>query len=375
MKITSIEAEVIRIPYSGEVRPAWSPGTLWKESATTLYRVHTDEGITGIGASRGAPEVVRDVISPRLVGEDPSRIEPLVRTIINSAGGWAAVPIACGIETALWDLMGKAAGLPLYKLWGAHTDRVRAYASLVETRSPEARAEDALRLLDHGYRAIKLRLKAATIREDIAQVEAVRQAVGDRMEIMVDANQAQEPGTPGSENDVVWGFDRALATTRELYGLGVLWLEEPLGRYEFDNLTRLAAASDLPIAGGENNLGLHEFRLLIDEDCYDVMQPDALVCGGLSLLRKVAAYAQMHHKSIAPHHGGNGFGIAAHLHLRASLANATYLELLQDPPALEVEEFQGLLAAPLTPDADGFVRVPEGPGLGVELNERWTRVA
>ncbi len=375
MKITGIEAEVFRIPYSGEVWPAWSPGTRWKESATTLYRVHTDEGITGIGASRGSPDVVRDIVGPRLVGEDPSRIEPIVRTIINSAGGWAAVPIACGIETALWDLMGKRAGLPLYQLWGAHRDRVKAYASLVETRPHEVRAEDALRLLDRGYRAIKLRLKAATIREDIAQVEAVRNAVGDRMEIMVDANQAQEPGTAGSENDVVWGFDRALATARELHALGVVWLEEPLGRYEFDNLTRLAAASDLPIAGGENNIGLHEFRLLIDRDCYDVIQPDALVCGGLSMLRKVAAYAQMHHLPIAPHHGGNGFGIAAHLHLCASIANATYLELLQDPPALEVEEFQGLLATPLTPDAEGFVRLPDGPGLGVELNERWTRVA
>ncbi len=180
------------------------------------------------------------------------------------------------------------------------------------------------------------------MKEDIAQVEAVRAAVGDRMEIMVDANQAQEPGTPGSETDLVWGYDRALATCRELAHLGVVWMEEPLGRFEFDNLRRLAAASDVPIAGGENNIGLHEFRCLIDQDCYDVIQPDAAVFGGLSGLRKIAAYAELRHKPVAPHHGGSGLGVAAHLHLSASLPNSPYVELLQEPPALPVETFQGM---------------------------------
>lgn len=372
MKITSIEARVIRTPYTSELRPAWSPGTVWKESSATIYRVHTDEGVSGIGASRGNPDVVHDVVSPLLTGRDPAYIEPIVRTIINAAGGFAAIPIAAGIEMALWDLTGKVAGLPLSKLWGAHTDRVKAYASMVEVRTPDERADDALRLLERGYRAIKLRLHSETIREDIAQVEAVRKAVGDRMEILVDANQAQEPGTPGAERSVSWGYDRALATAKELFKYEVTWLEEPLPRYDFDNLRRLTAATDLPIAGGENNIGLHEFRALIDQECYDVLQPDALVCGGMSMLRKVAAYAEMHGKPVAPHHGGNGFGVATHLHLSASLPNSPWVELLQDPPAMEAAEFQGLLATPLKPDADGYVHIPEGPGLGIELNERWT---
>lgn len=372
MKITSIEAEVIRTPYTSELRPAWSPGTVWQGSAATVYRVHTDEGITGIGASRGNPDVVRDIVSPLLTGRDPSSIEPIVRTIINAAGGYAAIPIACGIEMALWDLTGKVAGLPLSKLWGAHTDRVKAYASMVEVRTPEKRAGDALRLLDRGYRAIKLRLHSDTLREDVAQVEAVRKAVGDRMEIMVDANQAQEPGTPGAERSIVWGYDRALATAKELVQYNVTFLEEPLPRYDFNNLRRLTAATDLPIAGGENNIGLHEFKALIDQECYDVLQPDALVCGGMSMLRKIAAYAEMHGKQVAPHHGGNGFGVATHLHLSASLANSPWIELLQDPPAMEAAEFQGLISTPLVPDADGYVHVPQGPGLGVTLNERWS---
>lgn len=369
LKITGIDATIVRTPYPGTLEPAWSPGTVWRESAATIYRVHTDAGITGIGAARGNPDVVTNVVGPLLAGTDPARIEPIVRSVINAAGGFAAIPTAAGIEMALWDLMGKAAGLPLYRLWGAHTDHIRAYASMVEVRTPERRAEDARMLLERGYTAIKLRLHDETIRQDIAQVEAVRAAVGDRMTILVDANQAQEPGTPGAERSIVWGYDRAVATARELYQLGVAWLEEPLPRYDFDNQRRLAAATDLPIAGGENNVGLHEFRTLIDTECYDVLQPDALVCGGIGLLRKVAAYAELHGKPVAPHHGGNGLGVATHLHLSASLANSPWVELLQDPPAMEAAQFQGILATPLVPEADGFVRLPEAPGLGVELAE------
>jgi L-alanine-DL-glutamate epimerase-like enolase superfamily enzyme len=369
MKITRVEAAACRREYSGEIRPAWSPGTTWSAVVTTIYKVHTDEGIVGIGASGGSPELARDAIGPKLVGQDPFRIEYLTRVMRNTAGGHASLPIACGIEMALWDIVGKAAGLPLYRMWGTHRNRVRAYASMVEVGTPAQRAEDALALLDRGYTAIKLRLHAATMREDIAQVEAVRAAVGDRMEIMVDANQAQEPGTPGSEDDLIWGYDRALATCRELANLDVTWLEEPLGRYEFDNLARLAEASDVPIAGGENNIGLHEFRWLIDQQCYDLVQPDALVAGGLGVLRKVAAYAEMHSRKIAPHHGGNGLGVAAHLHLIASVPNAEYIELIQEPGKLDTADFQGILAEPLVPDAEGYITLPDRPGLGVELRE------
>lgn len=369
MKITHVEVSTCRRDYPVEIQPAWSPGTAWNGVVTTIYKVQTDEGIVGIGASGGSPQVARDLVAPKLIGGDPFNVDYLTRVIRNTAGGFATLPIACGIEMALWDFIGKAAGLPLYRLWGSHRSRIRAYASMVEVGSPDARAEAALELLEKGYTAIKLRLHAATIREDIAQVEAVRKAVGDRMEIMVDANQAQEPGTAGSEDDLVWGFDRALATCRELANLGVTWLEEPLGRYEFDNLARLADASDVPIAGGENNIGLHEFRWMIDQRCYDIVQPDALVAGGLSMLRKVAAYAEMHHMEIAPHHGGNGLGVAAHLHLIASIPNARYIELIQEPQKLDTTDFQGIVAEPLVPDADGYISLPEGPGLGVELRE------
>jgi D-galactarolactone cycloisomerase len=374
MKITAIEAEVRRAPFAGEVRPAWAPGRIWRETVSTVYFVRTDVGLTGIGAGHGSPTFVHDVLAPRLVGEDPLAIGRLVRVLRNAGPPWVSLPVACGVEMALWDLVGKAADLPLYRLWGAHSDRVRAYASLVELRSPEQRAEDALRLLDAGYRAVKLRLHNPTLKDDIAQVEAVRRAVGDRMEIMVDANQAQEPGTPGSEQTLAWDFHRALATCRALAPLEVVWLEEPLGRYAFDALRRLAASSDVPIAGGENNVGSHEFRQLIDQECYDVVQPEATVSGGLGMLRTIAGYAELRGKLCIPHHGANGVGLAAHLQLSAACPNSPYVELVQEPPELTAAAFQGLIATPLLPDENGDVRLPDQPGLGVELRQGLERI-
>jgi L-alanine-DL-glutamate epimerase-like enolase superfamily enzyme len=260
-------------------------------------------------------------------------------------------------------------------MWGRYADRILGYASTVEIRVPEERAEDALRLLEKGYRAIKLRLHSPTIAEDIAQVSAVRDAVGGRMEIMVDANQAERPGTPRILEGPVWDYRRAFETCRELSSLGVAWVEEPLGRYDYDGLARLSTAVAIPIAGGEGGVGLHEFRELIDRKCYSIVQPDAIVSGGLGQMRKIAAYAEMHNKLCVPHHGGNGFAVAAHVQFSASCPNSPYVELIQDPPALGVLEVQGLITEPFDVDADGYVRVPDRPGLGVELSDRWERVA
>lgn len=374
MKITGIETEIWRSPYTGEVHPAWAPGTSWKARSSTVFKIQTDEGLVGIGAGVGRPEYVRDMIAPRLIGQDPFLFERHTDMLRNTGGPWLGHPIVWGIEMALWDLFGKAAGQPLWKIWGGYTDRIKAYASMIEVRAPEQRAEDALRYLDMGYKAIKLRIHSWTLAEDIAQVAAVREAVGDRMEIMADANQAQTPGTPRNADGPVWSYERALQTCRELERLGVRWLEEPLPRFAFDDLTRLAAASEVPIAGGENNVGLHEFRLLIDRACYDVVQADAVCSEGMFQLRKVAAYAEMHNKLMVPHHGGNAVGIAAHMHLSGGCPNSPYVELLQDLPAVSAADFQALITEPFVPDAEGWVHLSDRPGLGVELSDRLERI-
>jgi L-alanine-DL-glutamate epimerase-like enolase superfamily enzyme len=246
---------------------------------------------------------------------------------------------------------------------------VPAYASFIELRTPDQRANDVLRAREAGFLAVKLRLHAWTFAEDIAQVEAVRRSAGDSLVVLADANQAQQPGTAHTEPGPVWTEQRALQTARELERLGVYWLEEPLNRYNLDGLTRLCDKADILIAGGENNVGLHEFRWLIERGCYDIIQPEALVSEGIGQLRKVAALAELHHKLIAPHHGGGGVGLAAHLHLCAAVPNASYLEMWHDPPCMTSDIFQWMLKEPLRVGSDGRVKVPQGPGLGVELDE------
>jgi L-alanine-DL-glutamate epimerase-like enolase superfamily enzyme len=338
--------------------PAWSPGATWTTVNASFVEVLTDEGISGYGPPIDEG-LLRTAIAPYLVGNDPFAVERNINVLRQAGGGRA-------LEVALWDIIGKACGQPLYRLWGGCRDRVRAYASTMEVRQPDQRAEDALRFRDEGWRAIKLRIHDWTMADDIRQVEKVREAVGDRMEIMVDANQAQLPGTVQPEPGPVWDFQRALDTARELQNLGVRWLEEPLDRYDWEGLAKLCDMVEIPIAGGENNVGLHEFRWMIERNVYDIIQPDCHVTEGISQVRKIAALAEMHRKLVVPHHGRDGLGLLAHLHLCAAIPNSRYVEVFHEPPGYSAEVFQTVLAEPLLPDENGDILLPGRPGLGVE---------
>lgn len=364
MKITELEVIRLRGPEASRpVRPAWTPGGSWTQRSAVLIRVDTDEGIVGWGAmyAGDVPSALEGFLKPRLIGADPFALEQHARLFRNVGGAW-------GVEIALWDIIGKATGQPLYKLWGGHKDRVPGYASCVELRSGEQRGEDAAARRAEGWRAMKLRLHDRTLAEDVAQVEGVRRAMGDDFTILVDANQAQLPGTPQPEEGPIWTYERALQTARELQRLGVFWLEEPLSRYDFEGLRKLCAAVELNIAGGENNRGMDEFRWLVEQDVYDVIQPESMVSETMSSLRKVCALAEFHRKLVAPHHGGGGIGLVAHLHLACGVPNSTYFEMLCEPPVMTTDDFQWYLEEPVRVDADGNIAAPSGPGLGVQPN-------
>ena len=361
MKIADFEVIHLKGPeYSRPVRPAWAPGQVNTSRGATLVKLTTDDGVVGWGSpGYGSSPLLESWIKPQLLGQDPFALERHHRVFLNAGGSW-------GVEIALWDIIGKATGQPLYKLWGGFRDRVPGYASCVELRSGAQRAEDAAGRRAEGWRAIKLRLHDWEMRDDVAQVEAVRKAMGDDFVILVDANQAQQPGTPQPVEGPTWTYERALRTARELERLDVFWLEEPLDRYDFDGLKRLCAAVDILIAGGENNRGLHEFRWLIEGDVYDVVQPEAMVAETMTGLRKIASLGELHRKLVAPHHGGGGLGLAAHLHLACAIPNSSFFEMLHEPPGMSSDDFQWYLAEPLRVNADGDVVAPIGPGLGVE---------
>ena len=350
---------------TGKMEAAWNPGTVTTHriGGGSIVEIHSDQGLFGIGPAmdNGALEAAK----AQLAGKDPFDIEQLAGPLRYYAGQNSRN--ISSLEIALWDLIGKAAGQPLYKLWGAAKDRVPAYASMIQLSTPEERARMASQLKSQGWKAIKLRAHYQTLKEDVQLVEAVRKAVGNDMEIMIDANQAQSAGTwqPG----VMWDFRRAIETARELERLNCYWLEEPRLRYSFDELAELNRLVGIPIAGGENNRGVHEYRWMLEQNVFDILQPDIMVADGVTGFREIGELAKAHHKRVIPHHGGGNLGTIAQLHAIASWPHSPWIEILHDPPvAAYTNGFAMMENAPVV-DKEGYMKLPEGPGLGVTINK------
>jgi len=365
LKITDIRIVNLKsIRETGKMEAAWNPGTVsvHRIGGGSVIEIHTDNGLSGIGPAidAGALPQAKD----QLIGKDPFNIEQLAGPLRYYIG--QSPRTVSSLEIALWDLIGKATGQPLYKIWGAAKDRVPAYASMIQLSTPEERVAMAVQLKSQGWKAIKLRAHYQTLKEDVRLVEAVRKAVGDDMPIMVDANQAQSFGTwqPG----VMWSFRRAVDTARELERLNCYWLEEPRLRYAFDELAELNRLVNIPIAGGENNRGVHEYRWMLEQNVFDILQPDIMVADGVTGFREIGALAKAHNKRLIPHHGGGNLGTIAQLHAIASWPHAPWIEILHDPPiAAYTNGFAIMENQPLV-DKEGYLNLPQGPGLGVSIN-------
>jgi D-galactarolactone cycloisomerase len=367
LKITDLRIRSFEYPH--EEHPF---GPTWQPVPSTAHRmsiveVHTDEGITGIG-SGGMLSSAIEGAKALFVGQDPLATEQHAQQLRNIAY-FAGRPWA--IEAALWDIVGKAAGLPLYKLLGGYSDRLLAYTSTGERRAPEQRAEDVLRLQEEGFKAVKLRFHSPRARDDLKILEAVRKAVGDSMAVMVDANQAVT--LAGDRALHRWDLRTAIDMARALEEMGVYWLEEPLWAYDYDGLAELRRQVNLRIAGAEVALDLHEARTYMERGCYDIYQTDATFAGGVWTARKVAAMAEVRGLKYTPHTWSNGIGLMVNVHVAASVPNSSYIEFPYDPPAWTLEMRDFLLTASIGIDDEGYVRLPDKPGIGVELDEEKCR--
>ncbi|MBV8428588.1 MAG: mandelate racemase/muconate lactonizing enzyme family protein, partial [Hyphomicrobiales bacterium] len=266
----------------------------------------------------------------------------------------------------LWDLIGKITDTPCHKLLGGLSDRVRAYASSGTLRDAGQMADVAERYFGEGFRAMKIRFHRGDWRKDIKALEAVRERVGTRLELMVDCNQGwrlpQDTYPP-------WSLKDAITVARELEKLGVYWMEEPLHRGDREGMRRLRDMTDIRVAGGEMTRELYEFRDLIAEGALDVLQPDVALVGGITGLRRVAHMAADHNLVFTPHTWTNGMGVTANAHLAAGMADAPFLEFPYDPPEWGLDRRDYMMDAALDVGPDGYILLPDRPGMGYELAE------
>jgi L-alanine-DL-glutamate epimerase-like enolase superfamily enzyme len=395
IKITDIRIVQLRtIKDLGSFQGFMGPGDTnpVRVGGGSIVEIHTDQGLVGIGPS--VDPVQLPGLKAELIGQDPFDLQLLVANLRGdtgmgrrlkppaetgpAGGGHAGLTMAeiagrggaesaaraySAAEIALWDIIGKACNQPLYKLWGPAKERVAPYASQARLGTPEERADLAVKLKSQGWRGIKYRSHFQTMKEDIRLVEAARKAVGDDFDIMCDANQATNGPLTQS---VIWDFRRAVETARAYQQLNVYWLEEPLPRYDFDHLAELNRMIEMPLAGGEGNRGLHEFRWLLEKGCFDIVQPEVLLEGPLEL-RKIAVLAESMNKTIAPHVGDGGVATICNIHLIASWPNSNYLEIFHDLPLREYSNGFAIFEDPPVLDKAGYFNVPQKPGLGVSI--------
>lgn len=357
MKITDIKTYLMQVgprpglPAADTGRPGEAD---FRGSRNWLFvKIETDEGITGVGECSGWPRVVQTAVMDYrtiLIGEDPRDIERLWhRLFISSMGhgtlGTVGGGALTGIEMALWDLKGKALGQPIWNLLGGRfRDSIQVYG---HAKTPDRARE----LVQRGYKALKVGFTGAV---DIDKVAAIRQTIGQDIDLMVDAHGPS------------WMTARdAILVGRELEPMDLLFYEDPVSPENLDALQRVRDAVDVPLAAGERVSNIWGMRPYIERDLVDVIQPDTGRAGGIIQMRKMAAMAEAHYITVAPHSGSLGpVAEFAALHVMATIPNALMLERVEIDWLGRYEVVHPVLKA-----VDGRIAVPNTPGLGVELIE------
>ncbi len=372
MKITAIKT--YKLPASEMGRP---------EAYARLLKIETDEGISGWSEMnrgggyqvRNAPIVLAAVrtLGATLIGQDPSRIEYHWQNLFERARFSAGGEYMCAVsslEIALWDLMGKALNAPIYKLFGgACRDRLRVYGHLWGG-SIEEKAANAQQMVAWGYTAMKWDpfgyapnpldnpvIDLPRLKHAIAQIEAVRKAVGPDIDLCIEAHGA-------------FNVNSAIRIGRALEPYHPFFYEEPIPPPNARAMAKVARSVRVPIAAGEKLYTLHDFRELMEEQAVEILQPDLDLAGGLLATRKIAALGEAYLVPVQPHNPLGPVNTAASAQLCAAINNFIILETMTQlhPERHRPEWFGWILQEPLQL-VDGYLVVPSGPGLGVTVNE------
>jgi L-alanine-DL-glutamate epimerase-like enolase superfamily enzyme len=364
MKITRITAIPLsyRLP-EGKTVKVGVGATIKRD--TIIVRVETDEGVTGYGEahpgrSPGAIVSLTNVtLNSLLVGMDPCNVvgvwSRVNRMQLSSHGLGAGAALALsGIDLALWDIRGKVAGMPLYRLLGGSKKRLPAYAGGISLgfQPVDTLIEEARGYVAQGYKALKLRL-GDNVRDDVARVTGVRAALGPDIDILTDANTA-------------WTLADARRALPALADARVGWLEEPFSSLDFGSY-RIAAgvAHGVPLAAGENHYTRWDFARLLEDKAVTIWQPDLSKTGGITEALRIAAMASAFGIALHPHSSATGINHAASLHFLAALDNGGYFEACVSA----FNPLRDMFGVTFTIGADGCVEPPDAPGIGLEIDE------
>jgi L-rhamnonate dehydratase len=372
MKITDVEVLVLETPGSYQAPDTGDEAYGIKHLG--IVRVKTDAGITGYSDIETQPHIARAIVDAPaegavpgfeglravLLGEDPFEVERLWHKMYMASVYYgrrgAAIQVISGIDIALWDIIGKSTRQPIYKLLGGgYRDQVRAYASTLFRSQPAAMEEACRGYLEQGFTAVKFGwgVFGQDPEQDVCLVAAARRALGDRVDLLVDAG---------------WYVHRtakeAIQMVRRIEPYRPFFVEEPLSPEDYDGYAQLAGAVDTLIACGEQEATEWGFQTLIERGKVDVVQPDLSRCGGFTVARKIVHLAELHNRLVIPHSWISDLLTAASLHLNAYMRRSVFQEFNVTSGPLSRE----MCRNPMTIQ-DGFLRVPQGPGLGVEVDE------
>ncbi len=393
MKINRIDLYFVKIPLAKDkpgffqekpfFLPSWIPGFRQSEVRFYLLKLTTDSGIEGYAATTamgGERKGLGDLLGNYLLGINPLDIRLVNQRIqemsyLGMRNPW--------IDAAVWDIIGKIKKEPLWKILGGSGGYIYPYASTGSTHDhdPQYAGDIVKKRMDEGFRGIKMRVKSDSLEPMLAYVAAARKAAGSGMDIMVDANQ----GWPVDILDETpkWSVDFALSYARGLEEFNVRWLEEPVNRGNFEGLAYIRSHTTTPIAGGELNSSWRDFKTMLEMGCLDIYQPDACLAGGnyaggISVVywlireieRRNQAAGEADRKTrFSPHTWTTGLGFAIALQLYGIVPREKR-GLLEFPleDNWKVDYWARFLKNDFRPDKDGRIYIPDGPGLGIEID-------
>jgi L-alanine-DL-glutamate epimerase-like enolase superfamily enzyme len=371
-RIERIELWHVNVPMAAPFWPSWIPGYPQTHVVQTYARFVTSDGLVGETAGPAFTTERRglgDLLGGFMLGMPADDMDGFRKRIREASYlGWRN----WWLEAAMWDLAGKMAGKPVYKLLQDREQtvtRARVYASTGSLRPLEERRPYLDEIRRMGIDAVKIRVKYDTLEEDLAIVRGVRAAVGDGFTIGVDANQ----GWPVSlfRRNPDWDLERATAFAHGCDELGIAWLEEPLDMHDWHGMAELRRRVKTPIAGGELHGAWHELEPLFEHDSLEKYQPDAMF-SGLTVAKRVMQECRRRGLKFSPHTWSNGFHMVVNLHAFAAWEQGGHLEYPYEPPGFVPTAREGIMP-PITVNADGTIDVPQSPGLGLQVDERLLR--